>query len=212
MISFTTVLARWVDESRSSVFLITCTDCVGFVRNFIVGFWVCLTTIIYFVFAGTIHVVLVFACLPFVLTALVSIVTWLFQWWFFWVLLCVLLRHSVYLQFIWGFRIIQFKLTFKMWHNLFICAILQMRLVDWFYRWGGFLAYMNCSMITWAATPNASIASFWSSSGKSINFWFAGLKTSRWNLLLPLTEHARMFYGTQSKFLPNSFCWRWWCF
>ena len=36
-------------------------------------------------------------------------------------------------------------------------------------------------MIAWAATPNASFASFWSSSRKSINFWFAGLKASRWN-------------------------------
>ena len=55
----------------------------------------------------------------------------------------------------------------------------------WFndlFRCGGFLAYMNCSLMAWAAFPNASLASFWSSSRKSTNFWFAGLKTSFWNL------------------------------
>ena len=50
-----------------------------------------------------------------------------------------------------------------------------------FFRCGGILAYMNCSMMAWVAIPNASLASFWSSSRKS-NFWFAGLKTSFWNL------------------------------
>ena len=57
-----------------------------------------------------------------------------------------------------------------------------MRLVDWFFQVGDILAFMYCSMIVWAAAPNASFASFWSSSRKPINFWFAGLKTSRWNL------------------------------
>ena len=41
---------------------------------------------------------------------------------------------------------------------------------------------MNCSMMAWAAIPNASLASFWSSSRKSTSFWLAGLKTSFWNL------------------------------
>ena len=41
---------------------------------------------------------------------------------------------------------------------------------------------MSCSMIAWAAVPIASLASFCSSARKSTNFWFAGLKTSFWNL------------------------------
>ena len=51
-----------------------------------------------------------------------------------------------------------------------------------FFRCDVVLAYMNCSMMTWAAIPNASSASFWSSSRKSTNFCFAGLKTNFWNL------------------------------
>ena len=36
-----------------------------------------------------------------------------------------------------------------------------------FFKFGGILAYMNCSMKALAAIPNASLASFWSSSRKS---------------------------------------------
>ena len=36
--------------------------------------------------------------------------------------------------------------------------------------------------MAWAAIPNASLASFWCSSRKPNKFWFAGLKTSFWNL------------------------------
>ena len=39
-----------------------------------------------------------------------------------------------------------------------------------FFRCGGILAYMNCSMMAWVAIPNASLASFRSSSRKSTNF------------------------------------------
>ena len=110
--------------------------------------------------------------------------------WFglFRVLLCSLLRHSVYLQFTWGFQTIHFPLHFKMRHNPFICGIRQMRLVNWFVQvgGGGSLAYMKCSKISWAATPNATFASFWSSSKKSNTFWFAGLKTSRRNFCFAL--------------------------
>ena len=83
-----------------------------------------------------------------------------------------------------------------------------------FFRWGGILAFMNCSMIAGAATPNASFESFWSLSGKTINFWFAGSKTSRWSLCFAVAIDgvSRFFYGTQSEFLPNSLCWGWWCF
>ena len=69
-----------------------------------------------------------------------------------------------------------------MWHNLFICATLHKRLIYQFPQVGRLLAYMSCSMITWAATPNECFASFWSSSRKYNNFGFAGLKTSLWKL------------------------------
>ena len=69
-------------------------------------------------------------------------------------------------------------------------------------------------MIAWAATLNTSFASLWSSSKKSVNFGFAGLKTNRWNLCfaVPLTGVLRTFYGTQSGFLPKFLCWVCWCF
>ena len=66
-----------------------------------------------------------------------------------------------------------------------ICSYVPFSECAWlieFFRWGGILALMNCSMIACAATPNASFANFWSSSKKSIKLWFAGLKTCRWNL------------------------------
>ena len=67
-----------------------------------------------------------------------------------------------------------------MWHNLFICSSLQMRLVNWFLQVGkhfGFYELSNDRL-----SGNSFLASFWSSSKKSIKFWFAGLETSRWNL------------------------------
>ena len=66
-----------------------------------------------------------------------------------------------------------------------VCSYVPFSKRAWFidfFRCGGILAYMSWSMIAWAATPNASFANFWSSSRKSINFWFAGLKASCWNL------------------------------
>ena len=62
------------------------------------------------------------------------------------------------------------------------------------FRRGGILAYMNCSMIAWAATSNASLASFWSSSRKSNKLRVAGLKTSRWNLCLAIANDWRFTY------------------
>ena len=79
MISFTTGLTRWVDTSKFSVFLIVCIDCVGVVGNLIVGVRVCLATVIaVVVIAGTICVVLGRVFLSFELTAMVSVVNWLF--------------------------------------------------------------------------------------------------------------------------------------
>ena len=91
--------------------------------------------------ASTIRFVLGWVFLSFELTAQVSIVTWLFSVvasWFgvFCVMLSGLFRHGIYLQVIWRFRTIQFQLPFKMWHNLFICAILQMRLGTQFFQVG----------------------------------------------------------------------------
>ena len=54
--------------------------------------------------------------------------------------------------------------------------------IDFFGR-GGILAYMNSSRIGWAAILNAPFANFrTSSSKKSINFWFVGLKNNRQKL------------------------------
>ena len=60
-----------------------------------------------------------------------------------------------------------------------ICSILPFSKWAWFidfFGCGGILAYMSCSMMAWAAIPNASSASFWSSPRKSTN------TTSFWNL------------------------------
>ena len=187
MVSFTIGLTGWVDRSRSSVFFTTFIVCVG-----IVGVRVCLTTIIVVVIVTTIRVIsglVFFSC---ELTALVSIVTWLFAVvasWFglFWVLLCGLMPHSCYMLFIWGFQTIQFQLLYRCDA---ICSYVPFSKCAWlidFFKWGGILAYMKCSMIAWAGTPNASFPSFWRSSRKSINFRFAGLKTSRWNFCFAVT-------------------------
>ena len=98
--SFTTGLIGWVDRSRSSLSSNVCVFSVGIVRNFIVGVDVCLTTIIFVVIVSTIRFVLGLVFLSFELTALVSILAWLFavvaSWFgFFWVLLRGLLRHKL---------------------------------------------------------------------------------------------------------------------
>ena len=142
VVSFTTGLTGWVPQvsqggsHRSPVFLIFCIACVGFVGNFFGGVRVCLTTTISIaIMVGTFRVISGLVFFWFELTTLVPIVTWVFavvaSWLgFFGVLLCSLLRHSVYLQFIWGFQTIQLHFLFKMRHKLFICAILQIRLVN----------------------------------------------------------------------------------
>ena len=101
-----------------SVVLIICIVCVVIVGNLFVGVKFYLTTV-NVVVAGTTRVVLGGVFLPFELMTLFSIVAWLLQWWrvdlcFFWVLLCGLLRHSIYLQLIWSVQTIQFHLLFKM--------------------------------------------------------------------------------------------------
>ena len=103
MVNLITSLTKLVERSRFSAFLIVCIDRVGIFGNLIVGFRICLTTIIVVVVASSIRVVLGWVFQLFEFKALVSIVTWLFavvsSWfgslriWF-----CGLLRHSVYLH------------------------------------------------------------------------------------------------------------------
>ena len=45
---------------------------------------------------------------------------------------------------------------------------------------------VNCSMMAWAAIPNASLAILWRSSLKSTNFWFDGFEMSFWKLCFAL--------------------------
>ena len=119
MVSFTTDLTGCVDRSWSSLFLNIYIVCVGILRNFEVGVRICLTTIVIVVITSTIRVNLSLVFFSFEVTALPSIVTWLFSvvasWFgFFWVLLCGLLRHSIYLHFSWCFQTIQFRFLSKM--------------------------------------------------------------------------------------------------
>ena len=119
MVSFTTGLTECVDRSEFSVFLILCIVCGGIVENLIVGVRINLTSvIIVVVVAGAIRVVLGLVFVSFELTTLASIVTGLSEVvanWFglFWVLLCGLLRHIIYLQLIWIFQTFQFQLPLK---------------------------------------------------------------------------------------------------
>ena len=115
MVSFTTGLTKWVDRSGFSVFLIICFVCFGIVGNLIVGVRIYLTTafVVDDIIAGSNGIVLGWVLLSSELTALVLIVTGLFAViasWFglFWVLLCGLLRHCIYLQLIWSFQAMQF--------------------------------------------------------------------------------------------------------
>ena len=96
-----TCLTGWKDRSRSSVSLIICIVRLVCDWCFMVGVRVCLgTAIAVFVICSTICVVLDLVFLSFELTALISILTWLFAmvacWFgFFRVLLFVLLHHSI---------------------------------------------------------------------------------------------------------------------
>ena len=135
MVGSTTGLTGWEDRSRSSVSLIIFFVCFGIVCNSVIRVRVWLGTTI--VIVGTICIIWGLVFPPFGLTALILIVTRFFtmvacwfglssvSWWGW-------LRHSVYWQFIWSFETIQFQLLFKIRHNLIICAIFQMRLVNLF--------------------------------------------------------------------------------
>ena len=134
-----TCLTGWEDRSRSSVSLTIYSVCFGIVCNFVVGVRVCLGTTI--VIVGTIRIFSGLVFLSFELTTLILIVTWFLTMMARWfglvrVLLWGLLRHSVYWHFVWSFQTIQFQLPFKMRHNLFIRAILQVRLVYSFLQVG----------------------------------------------------------------------------
>ena len=65
-----------------------------------------------------------------------------------------------------------------------ICSFAQFCSRAWFvdfFRCGGSLAYMICSMMAWADIPKMSLASFCISLRESTTFWFAGLKVNFWN-------------------------------
>ena len=185
--------------------------CIGNVRNFNVGVWVCLTTFIIVAIAGIIRVVLILVFVAIELTGMVSMVTWFFavvaSWFgYLCVFSCGLLRHSFYLQLIWSFQSIQIRFFFKMLHNLFICVFLQMRLTKRFFHLGRHFGIYELLNVAWAATPNASFASLWSSFRNSNYFWFAGLETIRWNLFFAIAIDCGFTYFLRNtvKYLPNS--------
>ena len=89
-----------------------------------------------------------------------------------------------------------------------ICSYVPFSKWAWFFdffRCGGILAFMNCSMIAWAITLIASLTNFWSSSKHSINFRFAGLKTRCGNLCFAVTVgwHFRYFLQNTVRISPN---------
>ena len=110
-------------------------------------------------------------------TVNISSINWVaFHLWF--------VRQSVHLSFI---RVLKLLSSYSLSRCVTNCSYVPFSKLAWFidfFRCGGILAYMNWSMIAWAATPNASSANFCSSSKKSIKFWFAGLKTTCWELCL----------------------------
>ena len=63
-----------------------------------------------------------------------------------------------------------------------------------FFRCGGVLADMNCSMMAWVAIPSAFMASFWSSPRNSTIFQFVGLKTIFWNLTFNVAKDLGFTY------------------
>ena len=135
MVSFTTGLTGWMNRSKSSLFLTVCIVCVGIVGNFfVVG--------VIFVWPPPLLLLLLSAVLVFFRAWFSCRLSWrhwfryipgFLQWWQvdlgFSEFCCMACCVTV---FIWGFQTIQSHFRFKMWHNLFICAILQMHPVDWF--------------------------------------------------------------------------------
>ena len=63
---------------------------------------------------------------------------------------CGMLRHCVQLKFIRSFPTAQLYFLFERCPNLLKPAILQVGLVQEFFKCGGILQYVNCSMMAWA--------------------------------------------------------------
>ena len=78
-----------------------------------------------------------------------------------------------------------------------------------FFRCGGILAQMICSTMAWAAIPNASLASFWSSSRKSTKFDLLGWRrvSGICASLLPSIGVLHNSFGKLLEFLPKSLGW-----
>ena len=169
----------------------------GIVCKFAVEIRDCLGTSI--VVVGTICIISHLVFLLFELTALILMVTSFFTMvagWFVLVglLLWGLLRHSVYGHFVWSFQTIQFQLPFKMRHNLFIRAVLQVGLVYWFlqvWRHFGIYELVNDCL---GSNSERIFCQFLEFVKKSNNFWFTGLKTSCWKLCFAVAIDWGFFY------------------
>ena len=153
-----------VDRSRFSVFLVTCFVCVRIVGIVFVGVRVCLTTVIVIVIiAGINCVVLDLVLLLFELMALLSVLAFCSGGNLTWVFLDFVLSLVVSQNFstahleLPSFSIlIPFQGVTQSVEMPFSECV---SVID-FFRLRSILAFMNCSMITIAATPNASFAVF----------------------------------------------------
>ena len=152
MVGNTTGLTRWLDSSWFSVISVFCFVFVDIVGSLVIGNRVCLTTVVVIIVARTTCVVLGLIFVSFELLVLISVMTWLFalvtsQFGFFWILLCGLLPHSNHLQFIWSLQTNQFQLLSRCETICSYVSFSELARVFELFRWGGTLAYTNCSMI-----------------------------------------------------------------
>ena len=152
LVIFTTGLLGWVDRSKFSAFLTFSVDCIGIVGNLVVAVGNCLNTVNVVVVANFFRVFLGMVFLPFELTSLVLLVTWFFLvvaslFGFSWVLLCDLLRRWFKCSSSGKFRSFSSN-SFSRCDAVFSYVPISKRasLVD-FFRCGGVLACLICSMV-----------------------------------------------------------------
>ena len=100
-----------------------------------------------------------------------------------------------------------------MCNNLSIPAISRWAWFTDFLRRGGFFGVYEMFNDGVGTIMNESLASFWSSSRKSTNFWFAGLKTSFWNLrsAFAIDWGFSISWGNLPGFLSDSLGLGHWC-
>ena len=109
MVGFAISLSGWVDVSWLSSISVVCVVGVSFIRILAVGVRVCLTTVVVIFIARTNFVALRVVFFSFEMTAQISVVTWLFamvtcRLGVFGVWFCEMMRHSICLLFIGGFK------------------------------------------------------------------------------------------------------------